>query len=118
MKRTCLVVLTAAGLLGSGTACTDTSRSGSDAPGVTLPAPASAGPAATERKSIERSSTKDLAATFRTNGIADPEHWAEVVTDHRPYPADDPALTKLRTVLERERADPALTQKIIDLLAP
>jgi hypothetical protein len=59
-----------------------------------------------------------MAATFRANGIDDPEHWAKVVTDHQPYPVEDPSLTKLRTVLGQERADPALTQKIIDLLAP
>jgi len=80
--------------------------------------PASAGPAATGRESISGSSVKDIAATFRANGIDDPEHWAKVVTDHQPYPPEDPSLAKLRRVLEQERTDPALIQKIIDLLAP
>jgi hypothetical protein len=55
---------------------------------------------------------------FRSNGVDDPEHWAKVVTDHQPYPAEDRSLAKLRTVLEQERADPTVTQKILDLLAP
>jgi hypothetical protein len=118
IARSCIAVLTACLLSTTVGACTGTSRSGSDAPGVKLPAPASAGPAVSERRSIAQSSVKDIAATLRANGVDDPEHWAKVITDHRPYPPDDPALTKLRTQLLQEKADPALTQKILDLLAP
>lgn len=116
--RVCVAVLTATLMTYTATACTGTSRSGSDAPGVALPAPAAAGPAVAARTSISSSSTKDIAATFRANGVDDPEHWAKVVTDHQPYPPEDASLGKLRAVLDQERADPALTQKIIDLLAP
>lgn len=118
IARTCVTVLAACLLSTTAAACTGTSRSGSDAPGVSLPAPASAGPAVSQRQSISSASTKDIAATFRTNGVDDPEHWAKVVTDHQPYPADDPSLAKLRAVLEQERTDPALIQKILDLLSP
>jgi hypothetical protein len=116
--RTCVAVLAAGLLSTTATACTGTSRSGSDAPGVSLPSPATAGPAGGQRESIASSSTKDIAATLRSNGVDDPEHWAKVVTDHAPYPAEDPSLAKLRGVLEQERADPALTQKILDALSP
>jgi hypothetical protein len=116
--RTCVAVLAACLLSTATVACTDTSRSGSDEPGARLPAPTSSPAGAGARKSISTSSVKDIAATFRSNGIDDPEHWAKVVTDHQPYPADDPSLAKLRTVLQQEGADPALTQKILNLLAP
>jgi hypothetical protein len=83
-----------------------------------LPAPKSAGPTAWEPTSIARASAQDIAATFRANGISDPEHWAKVVTDHRPYPPDDPSLGKLRAVLVGEHADPATIQQISGLLSP
>lgn len=118
IARACVAFFTAVLVSTSGTACTGTSRSGSDAPGVKLPAPASAGPAVAERTSISQSSAKDIAAMFRANGIAEPEHWAKVVTDHSPYPPDDPSLAKLHALLDQEHADPALAQKIVDLLAP
>lgn len=118
ITRTCVAVLAAGLLCTTASACTGTSRSGSDAPGVSLPAPASAAPAAGQRQSIASASAKDIAATFRSNGVDDPEHWAKVVTDHEPYPSQDPSLAKLRTVLGQERADPALTQKILDILSP
>jgi hypothetical protein len=110
-----VAALTAAALAG----CTGTSRSGSDAPGVPQPAPAAAGPAPTQdRMSITSASAKDLAATLRANGVDDPEHWAKVVSDNKPYPAEDPALGKLRTVLQQAGLDPANTQRILDVLAP
>ena len=50
--------------------------------------------------------------------MPDPEPWAKVVTDHEPYPPEDPALGKLRDVLNAEHADPGLIDKILSVLAP
>jgi hypothetical protein len=117
IARVLIAVLVTVLACGTAGGCTGTSRSGSDAPGVTLPTPAT-GSAPQDRPSIARASTKDVAAMLRANGVDDPEHWAKVVTDHRPYPPEDPSLGKLREILNRERAAPDTTQKIVGSLAP
>jgi hypothetical protein len=116
--RALVAVLIAALACGMAGGCTGTSRSSSNAPGVPLPTPAATSPAPQDRMSIATASAKDIAATLRANGVDDPEHWAKVVTDHRPYPPEDPSLGKLREILNHEHAAPDTTQRIVGVLAP
>lgn len=111
-----LAVVLATGLVG----CSGTSRSGSDAPGVPLPSPASAGPAgaAQQKLSVAQASAKDIAATLRANAVDDPEHWAKVITDNQPYPPNDPAMGRLRQLLTQQGANPATVNKIVQSLVP
>jgi hypothetical protein len=92
---------------------------GSDRPGVHLPPSAAPGPAGTaQRTSISTASQQDIAAGLRANNVKDPEHWAQVVMQNRPYPAEDPTLGKLRQTLMHSHAGPADTDKIINALRP
>jgi hypothetical protein len=79
-------------------------------------APGPAGAAA--RTSIAESSVQDMAATFRANNVDDPERWARVIAQNRPYPADDPNLGKLRQVLAQSQADPPTIDRITNALTP
>jgi hypothetical protein len=110
-----IVALAAFTLVG----CTGAFGGGSDRPGVPLPPSAAPGPAGTaQRTSISTASQQDIAAALRANNVEDPEHWAQVVMQNRPYPTNDPNLGKLRLALMRNHADPADTTKIINALRP
>jgi hypothetical protein len=99
--------------------CGGGARGGSDQPGVQLPPSAAPGPAgAAARTSIAESSVQDLAATLRANNVDDPERWARVIAQSRPYPADDPNLGKLRQVLAQNQADPPTIDRITNALTP
>lgn len=99
--------------------CTGPSRSGSDQPGVAGPASVVPGPAGVaQRTSIASSSIKDLSAALRNNGVEDPEKWAEIVAEYRPYDAGRAGEDKLREVLTRFQADPDTTTKVTTALTP
>jgi hypothetical protein len=110
-----IVALAAFTLVG----CSGAWGGGSDRPGVPLPPSAAAGPAGTaQRTSISTASQQDIAAGLRANNVDDPEHWAKVVIQNRPYPAEDPTLGKLRQALMHNHADPENTNRIINALRP
>ena len=95
------------------------SRGGADEPGVKLPPSAAPGPAgASERTSIATASQQTIAASLRANNVSNPEGWAQVVLQYRPYPANDPSLGKLRQALVQYKADPATIDKITNALKP
>jgi hypothetical protein len=99
--------------------CTSEARSGSNAAGVPVPPSAAPGPAGTaQRLAVGSASRQDIAASLAGNGIDDSDRWAKVVFDNRPYPADDPAMTKLRQVLSQNGADQATVAKITNSLSP
>jgi hypothetical protein len=100
-----------------GGCATSGARGGSDAPGVGRPASAAPGPAGTpQRTSIATASQQDLAAAMRSNGVDDPEHWAKIVIQNRPYPPGEQMMTKLRQVLTSHHASPDTVQKILGAL--
>jgi hypothetical protein len=107
-----LLALTLAG-------CAGGARGGSDAPGVRLPPSVAQGPAGdTDRTIISLASQQDVAAALRANGVANPEYWAKVVLVNRPYPPNDPSLSKLRQVLAEHHADQGTIDKITNALKP
>jgi ABC-type glycerol-3-phosphate transport system substrate-binding protein len=76
----------------------------------------SAGPAV--KVSANNASAEELRAAFEAAGIPDAERWAEEVEEYRPYPADDPNLTKLRQELEKYNPGPGVVDKIVATLQP
>ncbi|MDQ4116264.1 MAG: hypothetical protein M3235_04805 [Actinomycetota bacterium] len=102
--------------LAIGTAgCTDTGRSGTDQPGV---APPQAPAGSTERASVATSSVKDVQAALRTNDVENPEHWAQVVFDGRPYPPGPGGEQRIRDVLTRHGADPEVVDGVTRTVGP
>jgi hypothetical protein len=86
---------------------------------VTLPPSAAPGPAgAAERTSIATASVQDISASLRANNVDDPEHWAEIIIQYRPYSTNDPSQAKLKQVLTQYKADPATIGKIANALTP
>jgi hypothetical protein len=86
---------------------------GSNQPGVKPPDVSAA-----HKQSINDSSVQDVAATLHTNQVNDPEKWARVIMQYRPYPSDDPHLGKLRQVLADNHADPRTIDQITAVLQP
>ena len=74
----------------------------------------SAEPAA--KLSANNANRAELQAGFEAAGISNPSLWAREVDGYRPYPEDDPDLTKLRTGLAKHNADPGIVDAIIALL--
>lgn len=95
--------------------CADPGRSGTDQPGV-APPQASAG--STERASVATSSVKDVQAALRANEVDDPEHWAQVVFDGRPYPAGPTGEQKIRDMLTGHGAGPDVVDGVLRTVAP
>jgi hypothetical protein len=114
------VFILAMSLVATVAGCT-AGRGGSDAPGVALPRPPVAngvpepGGAPLD---ISQASQQDIAAALRASGVDEPESWAKVIIEHRPYPRNDPNQGKLRQVLAAAHADPATSQRILTTLAP
>ena len=112
--RAAIAVLLA--VLASG--CVGGSRSGSDQPGISD----LGGPAATadpaHRESLNESSEDDISAALRRSGVADPQHWAQVLVLQRPYPAGAPGAEKIRQVLVERQADPQVISGILGAVEP
>jgi len=110
----------AAGLLAAvltiGTAaCADPGRSGTDQPGVSPPQ-ASAG--SSERASIATSSEKDVQAALRADDVDNPEHWAQVLFEGRPYPPGPSGEQKIRDVMTQHGAAPDVTDGVSRTVTP
>ena len=65
----------------------------SPAPGTTVPGAA--------KVSANMASETEIEAALAGAGVSNPGRWAEEVVEYRPYPDDDPNLTKLRENLAR-----------------
>jgi hypothetical protein len=74
--------------------------------------------APTETVSANDATQEELVAAFEAAGIPSAEAWAEEVIEYRPYPADDPNWTHLRTELAKYNPPPAVLEQIIATLEP
>ena len=83
-------------------------------PDVAVSGTLSAEPAV--RLSANNATRAELQAGFEAAGISNPSLWAREVDGYRPYPEDDPDLTKLRTGLAEHNADPGIVDALIALL--
>jgi hypothetical protein len=60
----------------------------------------------------------EITEALTDAGVGNPARWAKQVVAHRPYPADDPKLTRLRDTLAALRVAPETLDKIVSALKP
>jgi len=66
--------------------------------------------------SANTASEEEITAALGRAGVSNPGRWAEEVVEYRPYPADDPNLTKLRDNLAKYNPGQETTDKIVSAL--
>lgn len=74
--------------------------------------------AAPSKVSANTASEDEIASALEGAGVSNPERWAEEVVEYRPYPADDPNLTKLRDNLAKYNPGQETVDKIVAALTP
>jgi hypothetical protein len=74
--------------------------------------------AAGAKVSANTASEEEIAAALAAAGVSNPDRWAEEVVEYRPYPADDPNLTKLRENLAKYNPGQETTDLIVSALTP
>ncbi|SDG71899.1 hypothetical protein [Pseudonocardia oroxyli] len=109
-RRTVLPILLALLALLMVGACAGGSRSGSDQPGVDN--------AQTAPVSVNDSSEQDLAAALRGLDVPDPENWAQILAEYKPYAEGDAGRQQIQDVLTRFRADQETAEKISRSVVP
>ena len=68
--------------------------------------------------SANTASEQEITAALTAAGVSNPDRWAEEVVEYRPYPADDPNLTKLRDNLAKYNPGQETVDKIVSALQP
>ena len=129
-----LAVACAAGTLTLGLAAcggSTTTPGGSAPPPVSVPA--SSGPTtsaddaddaesptapAGAKVSANTASEEEIAAALESAGVSNADRWAEEVVEYRPYPTDDPNLTKLRENLAKYNPGEQTINQIVATLTP
>jgi len=71
-----------------------------------------------DKVSANTASEDEIAQALTTAGVSNPARWAEEVVEYRPYPTDDPDLTKLRKNLAKYNPGQETTDKIVSALTP
>jgi hypothetical protein len=85
----------------------------------TTPATSSAQSAPAGAKvSANTASVEDITAALNAAGVSSAERWAHEVVEYRPYPPDDPNLTKLRDNLAKYNPGEDTVNKIVSALTP
>lgn len=113
----CVVLVTACGE--STTATTATSETAAAATAAPTSSEAMSAPTQQAAKvSANTASKGDIEAALAAGGVSNPARWAEEVVEYRPYPADDPKLTKLRENLAKYNPGQETVDKIVLALTP
>lgn len=115
LGATAAMVLGTAGCSGSTTANTGSS-SPSSAPTSAAALEATAEPGA--KVSANTASESEIESALSAAGVNNAGRWAEEVVEYRPYPADDPDLTKLRDNLAKYNPGQETVDKIVSALTP
>jgi DNA uptake protein ComE-like DNA-binding protein len=68
--------------------------------------------------SANTASEEEITAALTAAGVSNPGRWAEEVVEYRPYPTDDPNLTKLRDNLAKYNPGQETVDKIVSALEP
>jgi DNA uptake protein ComE-like DNA-binding protein len=68
--------------------------------------------------SANTASEEEITAALTAAGVSNPGRWAKEVVEYRPYPADDPNLTKLRDNLAKYNPGQETADKIVSALQP
>jgi hypothetical protein len=99
------------------TATTAAASSGSSTPTAsTVVTPTTAG-TATLKANANGASQSDIQLALNAAGVPNPANWAREVVEYRPYPTDDPNLTKLRQNLAKYNPGPGVVDKIVSALS-
>ena len=73
--------------------------------------------AGTGQVSANDASVAELTEAFEAAGIDNAGKWAHEVEEYRPYPTDDPGMTKLREELAKYNPGPGVVDQIVATLA-
>jgi len=68
--------------------------------------------------SANTASESDIASALSSAGVSNAERWAKEVVEYRPYPADDPNMTKLRDNFAKYNPGQETVDKIVSALTP
>src|SRR5512134_1889203 len=68
--------------------------------------------------SANTASEDEIAAALASAGVPNAKRWAKEVIEYRPYPPNDPNLTKLRNGIAKYNPGPETTDKIVSVLTP
>ena len=68
--------------------------------------------------SANTASEGEIAAALASAGVPNPKRWAKEVLEYRPYPTNDPNLTKLRNNIAKYNPGQETTNKIVSALTP
>jgi hypothetical protein len=68
--------------------------------------------------SANTASEDEIAAALEDAGVSNSERWAQEVVEYRPYPTDDPDLTRLRDNLAKYNPGQETTDEIVSALTP
>src|SRR5512134_2660735 len=71
-----------------------------------------------QKVSANTASENEIAAALASAGVPNAKRWAEEVVEYRPYPPNDPNLTKLRNGIAKYNPGPETTDKIVSVLTP
>ena len=112
-----VVVLAVAGCGGS-TTTNGSGASASSSPTTSSAAAATATSQPGAKVSANTASESDIASALSTAGVSNAERWAKEVVEYRPYPADDPNMTKLRDNLAKYNPGQETVDKIVSALTP
>jgi hypothetical protein len=114
----CVVLATACG---ESTTATETTTETTAATTAAAPTSAEATSPPTQpaaKVSANTASESDIEAALAAAGVSNPARWAEEVVEYRPYPADDPNLSKLRENLAKYNPGQETVDKIVSALTP
>jgi hypothetical protein len=84
---------------------------------MSAPPSGTTGPAVA-KVSANTASESEIEAALRAAGVSNSGRWAKEVVEYRPYPADDPNLTKLRESLAKYNPGQETVDKIVSALTP
>jgi hypothetical protein len=68
--------------------------------------------------SANTASENEIVAALKSAGVPNPNRWAKEVIEYRPYPTNDPNLTKLRNNIAKYNPGQETTDKIVSALTP
>lgn len=107
---------------GCGSSTTDTGSTASSTVATTASAGASSAPGstalATGKVSANTATAAEITAALTAAGVENGDAWADEVIEYRPYPADDPDLTKLRDELAKYNPPAGVIDQIVGALEP
>jgi hypothetical protein len=122
----CATALIALGVAGcgsdpepsAGSSSAPAPASSSSAAGSDATDSAGAAPTTATTVSANTASEEEIAAALDDAGVSNADRWAAEVVEYRPYPTDDPDLTKLRDNLAKYNPGEETTDKIVSALTP